>query len=287
MGRMRRHARPGMFLLSMLASASAAAPDAQQDQRRRPQVELRGDEIRLTGKIDRQMRTAFAALVNSAGGSRVTRLRVDSSGGEMEPGMYIGYWIQNRRLDVTVEHLCASACALYLLPAARRVTFEPGAILAFHYVPGALLREVQLGQLQRGEPVLGAQPGLSRSAYERQEKNAVEMQRGFYEIIGVDLNKMVGTSEIWAESREQLSKLKFLGKVRDAFFIPDRNYIRNCLALKQVDWNDLGVEDSIIYARIGSTPAVLLIKGKLYFEGKLLSAKDHSCVEPLARNQAH
>ncbi|MDC8758831.1 hypothetical protein [Janthinobacterium fluminis] len=59
-------------------------------------------------------------------------IRVKSGGGNTEAGMLLGRFIREKNLDIQVDEICASSCANYLFPAARRKIIPAGAILALH-----------------------------------------------------------------------------------------------------------------------------------------------------------
>jgi hypothetical protein len=64
--------------------------------------------------------------------SSVTLLRVKSEGGDTLAGMLLGRFVRHKHLDLEVNGLCASSCANYVFPAARKKLIPRGSILAFH-----------------------------------------------------------------------------------------------------------------------------------------------------------
>jgi hypothetical protein len=61
-----------------------------------------------------------------------TLLRVQSPGGSGEEAMKMARFIHAKGLDIEIMRGCASSCANYMFPAARRKTIPPGAVLGYH-----------------------------------------------------------------------------------------------------------------------------------------------------------
>ena len=59
-------------------------------------------------------------------------LIIDSAGGDGLAGIQIGRAIRGKNVTMIVKGVCLSACAQYLLPAARHVTITNGSIIGFH-----------------------------------------------------------------------------------------------------------------------------------------------------------
>jgi hypothetical protein len=62
----------------------------------------------------------------------VRRLSISSRGGDLLAGILLANWVLERQLDVEVKEICASSCANYVLPAARRKVITEGALLIWH-----------------------------------------------------------------------------------------------------------------------------------------------------------
>lgn len=73
-----------------------------------------------------------AAKLQQAWAPGTTLLRVTSVGGSSEEAMIMGRFIHDKGLDLEVVRGCASSCANYMFPAARRKTITAGAILGYH-----------------------------------------------------------------------------------------------------------------------------------------------------------
>ncbi|MEF1289871.1 hypothetical protein [Vibrio sp. M260118] len=73
-----------------------------------------------------------AMRVVREGKTPIDKLKITSPGGEMAVGMEFGYFIKENDLDVEVSRLCFSACANYILPAAKSVVINPDSLLGWH-----------------------------------------------------------------------------------------------------------------------------------------------------------
>lgn len=94
--------------------------------------------LRLYGEIQPGDAAALAKLYTP----QTTLLVVRTGGGNAEEGLKLGRFIHDHTLDLEVDTTCASSCANYLFPAARRKVIDPGAVLGFH---GTLLLTAEGG----------------------------------------------------------------------------------------------------------------------------------------------
>jgi len=62
----------------------------------------------------------------------INKLKITSSGGDMAVGIEFGYFIKENNLDVEVSKLCFSACANYILPAAKSIVINPESLVGWH-----------------------------------------------------------------------------------------------------------------------------------------------------------
>ena len=90
-----------------------------------------GRAIHYRGYLDGPANTQVAETIKSSGG-RVSRLVIDSGGGDVNQGMDLAEIVLAHQLDVEVERLCASSCANYVFPAAKNKVIQPGAVVVWH-----------------------------------------------------------------------------------------------------------------------------------------------------------
>lgn len=108
-----------LFLASCLLATGAHAAEIKR---------VDAHTIHLEGSIT----DGDAARLQQAWAPGTTLLRVTSVGGSSEEGMLMGRFIHDKGLDIEVVRGCASSCANYMFPAARRKTILPGAVLGYH-----------------------------------------------------------------------------------------------------------------------------------------------------------
>jgi hypothetical protein len=156
-----------------------------------PPVRDQDGVVRFSGSINDRSVSAFIAR---HGDARVTRVVVDSPGGDVMSGIRLANWIVDRHADVEVEARCASSCANYLFAAGRRKIIDDRAIVLWH---GSILQkdfrargdecERRIRALQRaGEDVDALRASDPEIAYCLAYRDAVEAQRAFFARVGVD-----------------------------------------------------------------------------------------------------
>lgn len=68
-------------------------------------------------------------------GAEIEKLRITSPGGDVPSGIELGYFVKENNLDVEVDMLCFSACANYVIPAAKTVSIKNGSLIGWHGGP--------------------------------------------------------------------------------------------------------------------------------------------------------
>lgn len=98
-----------------------------------------GDEvIRLEGRIDASTPEALTNRIRETPGVKV--LEINSFGGDAIAAMRIAQILETSRLSLRIAGFCMSACANYLLPAAREV-ISANAVIGFHGSPWACFQQ--------------------------------------------------------------------------------------------------------------------------------------------------
>lgn len=69
-------------------------------------------------------------------------LAIESAGGEEAAAMELGRFISNNKIDLAIDKFCLSACAIYLVPAAKTVRMRAGSIIAFSVVSGSIFKSL-------------------------------------------------------------------------------------------------------------------------------------------------
>jgi hypothetical protein len=95
------------------------------------EARIAGDTLYYQGSIDApHVLEAIRLARNNA--SQISKLEIKSGGGDIDAGMEFGLWVHQQNLAVVIDDLCFSACANYIVPAARSVHLKSGAFVAWH-----------------------------------------------------------------------------------------------------------------------------------------------------------
>ena len=70
--------------------------------------------------------------------SNVTRLVINSGGGNSNAAIEIGRQLRSHGISVVVQNWCLSACAQFVLPSANEVTLMPESLVGLHHTGHAL-----------------------------------------------------------------------------------------------------------------------------------------------------
>lgn len=93
------------------------------------EVKVTGVTAYYTGDINEEKNRQFFSSVE---GKIIRRLVITSSGGEVEAGIELGYWVHDQQVDVEIPIYCLSSCANYVFTAGNNKYISAGAIVAWH-----------------------------------------------------------------------------------------------------------------------------------------------------------
>jgi hypothetical protein len=111
-----------------------------------PIVKIEGDTLTYIGGINAAGLTALSEAVRHLPRGQVTKMIVNSGGGDTKPGIFIGSIIADLKPDLTIEVGCFSSCADFIAPAANSITIRENAFLGWHGNDrGFLITADQLG----------------------------------------------------------------------------------------------------------------------------------------------
>jgi hypothetical protein len=88
-----------------------------------------GREIVFTGPITQDTAEEFVACIRAGDWNILT---VNSPGGLETAAYRMARAIRDTEFTLVVDGICASACAIYLLPAAETIFLTPGSFIAYH-----------------------------------------------------------------------------------------------------------------------------------------------------------
>lgn len=255
----------------LFAGAALGQPESARDAA--SQVALAGREIHLRGAITPAAVDEVARLLGSPAGRRADLFKIDSTGGDGEAAIRLGTLIHQRGLAVQVQRVCATICAFYIAPAARRLVVPPGALLVMTQMPSPQLLAMLEAQLRY--------PGLPDAERARLNEAApvlrrlVAAQDGYYRMLGADPSRAYLTMDVL---RHIVRQVQAAGRpVRALGFVPDALFLRQCFDIQALEMPTFTAEDSRRLAHAGASPVAFLIGGEPYFEGDRLSPLSVSC----------
>lgn len=123
-----------LALLALLATGPALAetPFAKPSTDPNPVVRIDGDTLTYIGGINDTGLSALSDAVRHLPRGQVTRMLVNSGGGDTKAGIYIGSIIADLKPDLTIDVGCFSSCANFIAPAAASITIRENAFLGWH-----------------------------------------------------------------------------------------------------------------------------------------------------------
>jgi hypothetical protein len=123
-----------LALVALLASGPAVAEvtAAKPSTDANPIVKIEGDTLTYIGGINAAGLTALSDAVRDLPRGQVTKMLVNSGGGDTKVGIYIGSIIADLKPDLTIEVGCFSSCANFIAPAAASITIRENAFLGWH-----------------------------------------------------------------------------------------------------------------------------------------------------------
>ncbi len=124
------------FLLAVLASGAASAAPAPAPGRPstdpNPVVRIKGNTLTYIGGINANGLQALSDAVRTLRRGQVTRMVINSGGGDTKPGIFIGSIVADLKPELIIETGCFSSCANFVAPAAARITIRRNAFLGWH-----------------------------------------------------------------------------------------------------------------------------------------------------------
>lgn len=104
-----------------------------------PQTASEGDTLKIEGRINPDLLPHIENLPKS-----IRKIEITSQGGDTLTAISISRIIRERNYELIVKKYCLSACAQWLMPSAKSLTVETGAVVAFHqtstFIMGILIQ---------------------------------------------------------------------------------------------------------------------------------------------------
>lgn len=117
-------------------SSSAASehdpPEIQRAKAEPAEVRVIGDTVYYTGNMSKASSATFDAAVAGITRGQITRIVMNSGGGDTVAGRHIGRWVKSMGVVVEVDTICFSSCADYVFPAGRARVIRADAFVGWH-----------------------------------------------------------------------------------------------------------------------------------------------------------
>jgi hypothetical protein len=97
-----------------------------------PVVRIEGDTLTYIGGTNANGLNSLSEAVRTLRRDQVTRMVVNSGGGDTKAAIFIGSIIADLKPHLVIETGCFSSCANFIAPAAASITIRPGAFLGWH-----------------------------------------------------------------------------------------------------------------------------------------------------------
>jgi hypothetical protein len=122
------------LLLALVANGAARAEPAagRPSTDPNPIVRIEGSTLTYIGGINEKGLTALSEAVRHLPRGQVTRMVINSGGGDTKPGIFIGSIVADLKPELVIETGCFSSCANFVAPAAARITIRKNAFLGWH-----------------------------------------------------------------------------------------------------------------------------------------------------------
>lgn len=104
------------ILLATILLGSCSSPAASEN-----------DTLKIQGRINPDLLPHFENLPKSIG-----KIEITSQGGDTLTAIAISRIIRERNYELIIKKYCLSACAQWLMPSAKSLIVEAGAVVAFH-----------------------------------------------------------------------------------------------------------------------------------------------------------
>jgi hypothetical protein len=114
----------------------------------------------IVGRIDKETKNRFEKNIH-----KVKYLQITSQGGDIVSSIEIGKLVSKYKLRIVVNKYCLSACAQYVLPAAKNIEISNNAIVGFHNSATAVSNLLNQSDLQHEAEKYSEMVELEKSYY--------------------------------------------------------------------------------------------------------------------------
>ncbi|MDA9556251.1 hypothetical protein N9R79_01940 [Vibrio sp.] len=94
-------------------------------------IYIEGDELYYIGEISDGSVLHTLRIIEQSG-DNIKRLSINSVGGSIEGAIHLAYWVYENNIALTVDELCFSSCANYIIPSSPDVYIKKNSIVGWH-----------------------------------------------------------------------------------------------------------------------------------------------------------
>jgi hypothetical protein len=121
-----------MFAIACLASPALAGAAGKPSTNPMPDVRIDGDTLIYIGGTNDNGLQALKAVLAKVQDGQITKMLVNSGGGDTKAAIQIGFIIADLKPHLTIDTGCFSSCANFIAPAAATIAIRENAFLGWH-----------------------------------------------------------------------------------------------------------------------------------------------------------
>ena len=125
-----KHIASCIFLFFITSCASTAYFSGQ-EMGASTHIEINENRLIYSGEITKEANQKLFQVYESQE-QKPTLLSINSRGGDIYDGVELGTWVFDNNNSVFIDNICASSCANYVFPAAKRKILLKNSILVWH-----------------------------------------------------------------------------------------------------------------------------------------------------------
>ena len=192
-------------------------------------------------------------------GGAINTMLVQETGGDIDANLALGRLIHQRKLTVEVQKLCVGLCAIIVAPAAARLVVPKGSGLVF--VPlHSMMQKMAANMGPQGTEIFKALDARMAA---------------YFQELNLDPQIPYGIGEAALVVKAALAAG---GGTQEPVIVADSAFLHNCLHIPSVDAHDYTIAETKEHVgQDGKAARALLIKGKIYFDGKPVVDYDPPC----------
>lgn len=225
-------------------------------------VDAQSHELRVSGKIDSALTERVGRVLSTPEGHTIDTLVIQSRVGEVEAAIDLAEVIRKHSLVIRVDGVCATACAGFLLPAARTVRASPDALVVL--TPGLSPRS--MANFVGGS----SQNGAARTAL----SVLIAKENAFFSDAGFASNPLAQFDSLLDQiaQAEKKHNVSLIGAVAIG-----RAYLQQCLGIVHTDIPEYSPADSVRLGESLGKPIIFLIGHDVWMGARKIAELNFTC----------